>query len=174
MEGNVIGREAAQLTRDGAVARGGVAFLRILFGLLWLVNVSWKQPPFDALRYFTSFAVSRPVFAPYSFVVEKVVLPNFTPFGYAVTAIEAALGAFLLIGFATRLWAVVGAVQTVAITLAALHAPNEWSWSYYMLFAGHVVIFATAAGRAFGVDGLLREAWLRSSSPVARFLGKVS
>jgi thiosulfate dehydrogenase [quinone] large subunit len=158
-----------------AWSRGSVASVRILFGLLWLTNVSWKTPPdFRTLRHFTEFAVSEPVFAPYAFVVREIVLPNFTPFGYVVMVTEASLGAFLILGLATRFWAVVGMAQTAAISLSVVNAPHEWSWAYYMMFAGHVAIWATAAGRAFGLDGVLRASWVRSDLRPVRLLARAS
>jgi thiosulfate dehydrogenase [quinone] large subunit len=69
------------------------------------------------------------------------------------------LGSFLLLGLATRFWALVGVAQAAAITLSTLNAPNEWNWGYYMLIAVNLVLFATAAGRFGGLDGILRPAW---------------
>jgi thiosulfate dehydrogenase [quinone] large subunit len=160
---------------DTRLARGGLAMFRIVFGLLWLTNASWKVPPkFDGLRHFTSYAVSNPVFGPYKAIVQHVVLPNMTFFGYVTLITEASLGAFLILGLATRFWAVVGIMQSTAIALAVLNAPAEWSWAYYMLITGHVVLWATAAGRAFGLDGVLRPGWLDSRGRVYKLLGRVS
>ena len=171
----LVKEEARRLPTDGAGARAGVAFVRILFGLLWLTQASWKSPPdFGALKHFTSFAYREPVFPPYGFVVEKVVIPNITIFGYLVIVTEASLGAFLILGLATRFWALVGIAQTIAISLSVLNAPNEWSWAYYMMFAGHVTILATAAGRSFGLDGLLRPGWLRTDHVATRLLARAS
>jgi thiosulfate dehydrogenase [quinone] large subunit len=132
-------------------------------GLLWLQNVGWKTPPDfgrgdppAGLYRFTGYAVSHEVFPPYAWLVDRVVLPNFTVFGWLVLLVEASLGAFLLIGLATRFWALVGIAQTVAITLSVLNAPNEWAWSYLLMLLAHAAVFATAAGRYFGLDGLLR------------------
>lgn len=175
MDTDLVRAEARSLPVDTALARAGVAFVRILFGLLWLTNVSWKTPPdFRTLRGFTEYAVSNPVFAPYSFIVEHVVLPNFTLFGYLVLLTEASLGAFLILGLATRFWAVVGMAQAAAITLSVLNAPNEWSWTYYMFIVGHLAIWATAAGRSFGLDGLLRAGWVRSDVKALQLLGRLS
>jgi thiosulfate dehydrogenase [quinone] large subunit len=106
--------------------------------------------------------------------VREVVLPNFRFFGWAVLFTEAALGAFLLLGLATRFWAVVGLVQSLFITLAVLNTPGEWEWSYYLMMAGHLGVFALAAGRVGGLDGLLRPVWARSGTPVARTLLRAS
>lgn len=150
--------------------------LRATLGLLWLVNSGWKRPPDfgeaegRGLYAFTFDAVEHEVFGPYAWIVREVVLPNFTFFGWAVLLVEAALGAFLLLGLATRLWAVVGFAQSVAITLSVLNTPGEWSWAYYLMMAGHLGVFALAAGRTGGLDGLLRPVWERSGSSLSRLL----
>ncbi|HYO20261.1 MAG TPA: hypothetical protein VES02_16530, partial [Dermatophilaceae bacterium] len=68
-----------RLPNDRA-ARISAFVVRIVVGLLWVENLSWKVPPdFGAddnsgLFYFTSLAVEYPVLAPYSAVIENVVL----------------------------------------------------------------------------------------------------
>jgi uncharacterized membrane protein YphA (DoxX/SURF4 family) len=111
---------------------------------------------------------------PYAWLMERYVLPNFTFFGWLVLIVEAALGAFLLIGLATRFWALVGIAETVAIALSVLNAPNEWYWSYLLMFLVHLALFATAAGRYAGLDGVLRPKWQESGSWAARVLVRLS
>ena len=84
------------------------------------------------------------------------------------------LGAFLLIGLATRFWAVVGMAQTVVIMLSVLNAPHEWFWSYILMLLVHMALFATAAGRYAGLDGLFRPGWQRSHSWAMRSLARAS
>ena len=158
-----------------AAARVGVAFL-------WIQNAYWKVPPDfgqdrnppQGLYQFTRYAVDNEVFAPYAFVIKHVVLPNFTFFAWMTLLVEASLGGFLLIGLATRLWAVVGLGQTLAITLAVLNTPREWHWSYYLMLLAHLMLLAVAAGRAGGLDGVLRPIWARSPGRLARLLLRVS
>ena len=174
MDVRLATEESRRLPTDTRLARGAIAAVRIVFGLLWLTQSSWKSPPFDLLRSFTEYAVSDPVFAPYSFIVEKVVLPNFTLFAWVTTITEVSIGAFLILGLATRFWAVVGMVQTAAITLSIINAPHEWSWAYYMMFAGHAIIWATAAGRTFGLDGVLRAGWIHTDGKAFDLLRRAS
>lgn len=161
---------------DTRLARGVLALARIGVGYLWIQNVSWKDPSndFAALRSFTQLAVDRPVFPPYAWLVENVVLPNMVLFGWVTLLVEAGLGAFLLVGLATRLWALIGVAQSLAIALAVLNTPHEWPWAYYLMILIHLAFFATAAGRAYGVDGVLRPTWQASSHPLARVMGKLS
>jgi len=150
-----------------------LAGFRILLGALWISNLGWKEPPeFGALKNFTSLAVSHPVWSPYSSLVENVILPNFTPFGWFTLLAEAALGAFLLIGLGTRFWALVGAAMSVAITLSVIKAPHEWPWAYYLMIGAHLAVFASAAGRTWGLDGLVRPVLESRQGRVAKLLRK--
>jgi thiosulfate dehydrogenase [quinone] large subunit len=120
------------------------------------------------LYVFVKDAVGHPVVPAYSWVVEHVVLPHLTLFGYVTLFTEFGIGVFLLTGLLTRAWAAVGIAQSVAITLSVLNTPGEWHWSYYLMISAQLLLLATAAGRAGGLDGLLRPAWRRSDSRLAR------
>jgi thiosulfate dehydrogenase [quinone] large subunit len=157
--------------------RALLAVVRIGVGLLWLQNVGWKTPPDfgrgdppGGLYLSAGYAVSHQVLPPFAWVMDHFVLPNFTFFGWMVLLVEAALGAFLVIGLATRFWALVGIAQTVAIALSVLNAPHEWYWSYLLMLLAHLALFATAAGRYAGLDGVLRPSWELSRSWAARLL----
>ncbi len=164
----------------GRSTRVVLAAVRIVLGLLWVSNSGWKAPPDfgrddgTGLFKFTSYAVEYPVLPPFSWLIENVVLPNFVLFGYLTLLLEASIGAFLLVGLATRFWAALGIVQTAAITLSVLNAPHEWPWAYYLMVAAHVVVLAAAAGRTGGLDGLLRPVWRRSAGRVAPMLLRAS
>lgn len=158
----------------GRPTRAVLAAVRIAVGLMWLQNVNWKRPPdfgqaaHNGLYQYTSDAVEHPVLGAFSWLVQNVIFPNFTLFGWGVLIAEFCLGAFLLVGFLTRFWAAIGILQTIAITLSVLNTPGEWQWSYYLMFAAQFVILATAAGRIAGVDGLLRPRWLLTHGRPAR------
>lgn len=68
----------------------------------------------------------------------------------------------------------IGIGQTLAIMLSVLNAPHEWHWAYYLMLLAHVALFATAAGRHFGVDGVLRPTWEQSPSRLSRLLMRLS
>lgn len=134
---------------------GGAVFLRVLLALMWLHNVGWKIPPdFDSLSHFTAYAVSDPVFPPYSWIVEHVVLPNIEGFGWGVLAAETALAVMLLTGAWVRVAAALGVAQSIAIALSVALAPHEWVWSYWLMIGGHIAILFSSAGRVFAVDAV--------------------
>lgn len=173
-------REAVEPLDQGRGGRIGLAVLRIAIGLLWIANSGWKTPPNfgqdsgSGLFKFTTYAVDYPVFPPFSWLIENVVLPNFTVFGYLTLLVEVGLGAFLVVGLATRFWALVGIGQSLAITLSVVNAPNEFPWTYYLMIIAHIVILTTAAGRTVGLDGLLRPRWRQSPGRVARLMLRAS
>jgi thiosulfate dehydrogenase [quinone] large subunit len=161
---------------SGRASRFLVAGVRISLGVLWIQNVSWKHPPLfgrpthtDLFEY-TDDAITHPVLAPFAWLVQHLVLPNFTAFGYATLALEFALGALLTAGLLTRVVGAVALLQTLAITLSALYAPGEWQWSYYLMIAAHLLVVGLAAGRVAGADALLRPGWARRPSRLHRIL----
>jgi len=139
---------------------GALAGLRILVGLLWLYNAGWKRPPDfgkssgSGLYGYTQDAVAHPVLPPYSWLVEHVVLPNFTAFGWAVLVVETLLAVLLLTGSLVRIAALVGIGQSLAIGLSVAQTPGEWPWSYALMIGAHALLLFSSAGRVFAVDGV--------------------
>ncbi|HEY5852511.1 MAG TPA: hypothetical protein VIW24_00280 [Aldersonia sp.] len=137
-----------------------LAGLRVLVGLLWLYNVVWKaQPDFGrdnggGLYGFTRAAVEHPVFPPFGWLVEHVVLPNYLVFAWLTLIVETVLAVLLTTGTLVRLAALLGIAQGVAIGMSIAEAPNEWPWAYFMLIGIHVVLLCTWCNRYFAVDAL--------------------
>lgn len=171
---SVLQRDTSLDTRMSGVV---IAVTRVGLALLWIQNVGWKNPGDNfgketggGLYGFTNDGVTHPVFSPYASVLKHVVLPNFTFFGWMTLLVESSLATFLLVGLATRLFALVGVLQSTAIMLSVLNTPGEWHWSYYLMIIGHLFLFATAAGRFGGVDGVLRPQWSASRTRLSRLL----
>ncbi|BDZ65326.1 hypothetical protein GCM10025877_22640 [Agromyces mangrovi Wang et al. 2018] len=175
-----VGADVPANPLESPVSRTLIAVVRVGVALMWIQNVAWKRPldfgraADNGLYFWAGQAVEFPVLAPYSWFVETVFLPNIEFVGWIILLVEGGLGAFLLVGLATRLWAVVGMAQTVAILLSVLNAPHEWHWAYYLMFLAHLALFAVAAGRCYGVDGVLRPIWLRSETRFARTMRSLS
>ncbi|MEJ7633191.1 hypothetical protein [Aeromicrobium sp.] len=154
------------------------ASLRVLLGLLWLYNVSWKRAPDfgqeagNGLFKFTSYAVSHPVLPPYSWVIENVVLPQFEFFGWLVLAAETALAVLLMTGTWVRAAAVLGIAQSIAIALSVAYAPDEWPWSYWLMIGAHALILFSSAGRVLSVEAI--RAGLSGGAALLRATGALS
>jgi len=162
--------------------RGGsmvMAVVRVTLGLMWLSNLGWKRPPDFGegpapygLYTFVADAVSHPVLPPYSWVIEHLVLPHFTIFGWATLAVETLLAGLLLTGTLTRAAALVGMVQALAIGLSVLAAPGEWPWSYVLMVVAHAAVLVAAPGRVPGVDSaLLSQPGERSARASRQLVG---
>ncbi len=138
----------------------GAATLRVLVGLMWLYNVAWKRPPDfgreagNGLYKFTSYAVSDPVLAPYSWIVEHLVLPAIVPFGWLVLVAETALAVLLLTGCYVRAAALVGVAQSLAIGLSVAYAPHEWPWAYWLMIGAHLALLTSSGGRVLALDAV--------------------
>jgi thiosulfate dehydrogenase [quinone] large subunit len=173
-------RESAE-TR---VAGIGLAILRITIGMVWLHEAAWKIPPsFGVFRNWVTRPLEFPVSTTYNAVVEAVILPNFILFAWTVLILEAALGAFLIVGLLTRLWAALGLMMSVPIYLSVANYSvtsaegmtlSEWSWAYWMMMAIHAALLATGAGRHYGLDGVLRDSWAASRRRGVRLLAWLS
>ncbi len=148
---------------DDRLARASILVLRVVMAFLWIQNTRWKLPPdfgadrrsgglYDYLRE----AYENPVFPPYAWLAEHVLLPHLSVFGWGVLAAEVTLGACLLVGFMTRLVGLIGVVQSFVIFLSVGQTPGEWPWSYYLMMVGCLAIAGLGAGRVAGLDGVLR------------------
>jgi uncharacterized membrane protein YphA (DoxX/SURF4 family) len=137
--------------------------VRILAGLLWLANTDWKVPPDfgeatgRGLYGFVADGIEHPVLVPYAFLLETFVLPNIALFGWVTLLVETSLAALLISGTLTRVAALGGAGQSLAITLTVSRVPGEWAFAYYLMVGVHLSVLAMDAGRTWGVDALVAK-----------------
>ncbi len=88
------GAPPSDVGTDSGGTRVLLAVLRVGVAIMWIENAGWKRPPdFSSLRGFTTDAVEHPVLSPFSWVVEHVVLLNFTFFAWMTLLLEASIGA---------------------------------------------------------------------------------
>lgn len=146
---------------DEKVSGWLIGAFRICLGVLWLANLEWKRPPDfgfnqkNGLYKYVDSAVRLPVNDQFAWFIKNVVMKNYTFFGWVTLLMEALLAALLISGLFTRFAALLGAGLSVNIMLSVLYYDKayEWPWSYYLMIAGHLALFATAAGRYIGIDG---------------------
>lgn len=129
-----------------------MAAARIAAGLLWLANLHWKVAPNfgkdtgGGLYKYTRSAVDDPVWGVWKSITENLILPNFHLFGWIVILTDGTLAALLLIGYRTRLVALIGAFNAIPIFLSVAYRDNEWPWSYALIFFLHLMLYAAPPG----------------------------
>jgi uncharacterized membrane protein YphA (DoxX/SURF4 family) len=174
--GRALGVVLSPTPPSARVSGVALTILRMLAGLLWLAQVWWKVPPdfgenrHTGLWYWTNLAVDHPVLPPYSWLVEHLVLPNFTVFGWLVLVVETLLPVLLLTGTAVRLAALIGVGQSLAIGLSVAEAPNEWPWAYAMMIGIHLVLLLGPSAQYAAVDAVRAARASGNAAPIARRL----
>lgn len=146
--------------------RGGIlGAARILVGLMWLANLHWKVPPGfgessgGGLYKYSASVTRHSPFAPFTWLTEELILPNFALFGWVTVIAETIIAVLLIVGYRTKLAALAGAAMTVPILLSVIYydRADEWSWAYFLMFAAHLLVYASDAGAHLGLDGVLRR-----------------
>jgi thiosulfate dehydrogenase [quinone] large subunit len=138
-----------------------LAFLRILYGLLWLQQAAWKRPPDfgmwsnGGLFHWTKEMITYSLLPPHRFFVESVVLPNFLLFAWLTLATELFIGFSHVLGIVNRLGALVAVAMSANLLVGLVRHPNEWPWSYVMLLGYGLCFLSAHPGRIVGLDGPL-------------------
>ncbi len=139
-----------------------LGLFRMGFGILYL-HAAWQKAPWvinDGQRFGWLYGwiwqeINHPTFGWYKAFLQKVVLPNFTFFGYMSFLTEVALGLSFLFGLFTVLGGIGGALWQLNIALGSYSVPGEWGWIWFLLIVPHLVFAQSRAGRTLGIDWLL-------------------
>jgi thiosulfate dehydrogenase [quinone] large subunit len=141
-----------------------VGLFRMGFGLLYLHMAFQKAPwvvseghRFGWLHGWIEKEIEHPTFGLYQAFLERIVLPNFTLFGFLSFLTEVALGLSLLLGLFTVLGGFGGALWMLNIALGSFSVPGEWPWVWFLQIAPQVVFAHTRAGRVLGLDQVLHR-----------------
>jgi len=170
------GRETAGLPPFlDAVAFGrGLAVLRIFVGLIFFANGLSKVTgetrlvfgPYrgnlinrEGARRILDFEVNRRddrgTLVPYlKDIVNDLILPNWHIFQWLVTAVEVGVGALLILGLATRAAALIGLGFQLFLALVYFSS-NRWAFEQPHEYVPLFILAAVAAGRVWGLDGLI-------------------
>lgn len=145
---------------------------RIIAGMLWLSNTDWKRPPDfgrpnRGLWVFTNHGIDNPVFGPFKWFLQEIVVPNFKLFGWITVAVEVGLAFLLLAGLWTRFAGLLGVGMSISITLSVLNTPGEYNWAYYLMIATHLAIIGLGAG-PWSVDSLILKLRAGNSDQIRR------
>jgi thiosulfate dehydrogenase [quinone] large subunit len=169
------------------LSRYGLVLARLVIGLLWITQLTWKMPPTFGCP--ANFAVSTSysarttglcdwtgLMAVYSILplhaafVRNIVIPNIAWMGWFIWLMEVFIAATLVLGVISRLGAAVGIIQAVNLFIGLSAVPNEWYWSYGMLITLHVIFFCLPPGRFLGIDAYLRRRFGAAASKGPQWL----
>jgi uncharacterized membrane protein YphA (DoxX/SURF4 family) len=148
--------------------------VRILAGLIWLVNGIVKNPWNDwgyFPRWTQKFADHSPI-PPYKWFLENVVIPNMDFWGWIQFLLEVGLGILLLAGLFTGLAAFVSIGWALNIFVGSVFVPEEWVWGLLSFLAVMVIAWVTRAGRYLGMDAFLRTELLTHKHALVRWIAR--
>jgi uncharacterized membrane protein YphA (DoxX/SURF4 family) len=154
----------------------GLAALRVFMGVLLFANGLAKLLGFsriqvgpyvanlidrDATRFILEFEVFQNKAGgqdgtgiPGLRSVARLMLDNWGLFGWAITVMELAVGALLILGVLTRLAALVGLGQQ--LFLALVYASSDrWAFEQPHEYVPLIILALVPAGRVWGLDGRL-------------------
>ena len=155
-------------TGPDRVSQAVIGACRIVVGLLWLTNAGWKRCHRPSASGATATSSAAPPTPP-STSRCSFRSPGWSStsscrtsgfFGWIVLLVEEyALGAFLHLWHHRRgCGPSSGPWPALVITLSVVRLRGEWPWSYYLMIVANLLVFATAAGRYYGIDGVVRPA----------------
>ena len=146
--------DARLVTLDGRI----IGAMRILAGLLWLANLEWKRPPNfgrdlnNGLYKYVDSAVRLPVFDPFAWIVEHVVLEHYTLFGWYTLTASALCTVLWYLGVGrVETWA--AGLATAAVPVSALAVSALWlgeTISLVQLLGAGLIVAAITAGTLQG------------------------
>jgi uncharacterized membrane protein YphA (DoxX/SURF4 family) len=130
--------------------------VRGVVGLMWWQQSLWKVPPdFDSLRHWVDEMIKNAAFPIQAQILQSVVLPNFTAFGYLIYSLEVLIGISLIIGLFVRATSTIGALMIFNIYLGLYRSDSEWPWTYAFLVLLMVLFAVERYGRSLGADALI-------------------
>ena len=146
-------------------------FVRGVVGLMWWQQSLWKVPPdFDSLRHWVEEMIKNAAFPIQARLLESIVLPNFTAFGYLIYSLEVVIGISLIIGLFVRAIATIGALMILNIYLGLYRSESEWPWTYAFLVLLMLLFAVERYGRSLGADALIAARAREPKKGLARLL----
>ncbi|HYO51007.1 MAG TPA: TQO small subunit DoxD [Chloroflexia bacterium] len=182
--GTAIGlAHAEDMPHDDHAHLWPIRLAGVLIGILWFTQILWKLPwntfgspglqpnptpsaqqpgPFidngqGLYHWMTQEAIHGNWLIPfYGDLIKNLALPNWQLVGWMTFFMESFIAISLILGLLSRLGGLVSFVQGLNLFLGLAQAPNEWEWTYVMLFTLGFIFMMTGPGRKWGIDQVLR------------------
>jgi NADH dehydrogenase len=146
---------------------GYLALLRILVGCLFLLvawpKVSGRFLSGRALAQQLLNGVQKDPLGWHRGFIEGFVIPHAHFFTYLVVVGELSIGISLVLGLLVRVSCLFGAFYNFNILFSVAYAAGGGTVNYNrVLILLHLIFVSASAGRALGMDGLLKQRFKRS------------
>lgn len=158
--------------RTSALPVLGVTLVRVILGVWWISQFTWKPPPTfgcpdGGFCLWLNKEIQYPLIPFYGQILHAVVLPNAYLFGWLAFIVETAVGLSLALGLLTRLGGGVATLWSLNLLIGLVAVPGETSWYYIATILLNFLFFAMGSSdqisldRALGISswwtGLARE-----------------
>ena len=153
-------------SRGGTLATVGLTAIRVILGLFWISQFSWKTPPTfgcpDAgFCLWLGKEIQYPLLPAYANLVHAVIQPNAIAVGWFSFLVETAIGLSLALGLLTRLGGLVGTLWSLNLMIGLVAVPGETSWYYLSLVLLNFQFFAIGDLHQLSLDrGVRLPKWL--------------
>ena len=132
---------------------------RSLIGAMWFQGTIWKLPlPVSGgFKYWMDQIAHNAAFPAMANFYTDVLIPNIAILNAVAYAAELSFAIAFMLGFLTRAAGVAAMALSANIWLGLYHNGAEWPWQYAFLILTLGFLVLDAAGRAFGIDAVLRR-----------------
>jgi hypothetical protein len=146
--------------------------MRFVFAGMWYLGTLWKFP-WPVAHGFKNWLTNCVTYSSFQWHADimQFFLNNIALVQPLVCLLEMFFAASLALGFAVRFTGVLAALFTLNLLVGLFNDPTEWVWTYIGIIAAHGMFAATGAGRALGLDAVVK---LPAMSPLGRVYAVVS
>lgn len=148
--------------------------IRVVIGIFWLLQLTWKPPPtfgcpnegfcfwLDQVAKYTPLPFMRDV-------LNGLVKPNASLFGWLTTFLEVFIGLSMLFGVFTRLGALAGTLWSLVLISGLAFVPNEPLWLYAFLTQLNLFYVAIGGSAQLSIDRAKRLPtwWARAERTIS-------
>lgn len=143
----------------------GLTVVRVILGLWWLSQFSWKPPPTfncpnEGFCLWVDKEIQSPLIPLYGELVRAVIKPNVYLVGWFSFFVETALGLGFIFGILTRLTGLVGTFWSINLLIGLVAVPGETLWYYLSMILLDFLYFAVGSRDQIALDH--RAPWRKS------------
>jgi hypothetical protein len=147
--------------RADSLATFGLTLVRVVLGLFWISQFSWKPPPTfgcpdGGFCLWVNKEIQNPLIPLYADMLRTIIQPNVIAFGWLTFVAETAIGLSLTLGFFTRLGGLAGTLWSLNLLIGLVAVPGETFWYYLSLLLLNFQFFAIGDLHQVSLDRRLR------------------